>query len=122
MNNQNLEALARAEFLADSLRSLATEYQAVVRSTNESDPAGKTARRSLDRKLQRLKPREVIHALSVDGLSDLGEKLDDLSSAAAMVFNLAAVSIGVNEAEVLDIDIDGPHAAVIEALTRTSKI
>jgi hypothetical protein len=35
-----------------------------------------------------------------------------------MVFNLVAVSIGVDEAEVLNIDIAGPHAALIDALKR----
>lgn len=104
--------------IADSLRSVAAEYQAVVRSTRESDAEGRTARRRLARKFHKLRSRDAIDGLKADGLMDAAEKLDELFSAGACVFNLVAVSIGVDEAEVLDIDIDGPHAAAIEALRR----
>ena len=120
MNAEPQETLAQAERLADSLRLLATEYQAVVRSTQKTDPGGATARRSLDRKFQKLKPRETIDALRGHGHLNAAEKLDDLFRAAAMVFNLVAVSIGVDEAEVLDIDVNSPHVAAVKALKQES--
>ena len=120
MNAESQEALAQAERLADSLRFLATEYQAVVRSTQKTDPGGATARRSLDRRFQKLKARYEIDALRERGYPDAAQKLDDLFRAAAMVFNLVAVSIGVDEAEVLDIDVNSPHVAAVEALKQAS--
>ena len=120
MNAESQETLAQAERLADSLRLLATEYQAVVRSTQKTDPGGATARRSLDRRFQKLKAREKINALRERGHPDAAEKLDDLFGAAAMVFNLVAVSIGVDEAEVLDIDVNSPHVAAVKALKQVS--
>ena len=120
MNPESQEALAQAERLADSLRLLATEYQAVVRSTQKTDPGGATARRSLDRRFQKLKARYELDALRERGYPDAAQKLDDLFRAAAMVFNLVAVSIGVDEAEVLDIDVNSPHVAAVEALEQAS--
>jgi hypothetical protein len=112
----NQEALATAQHLADNMKLLATEYQAVVRSTTESDEQGQKARRSLDRKFQKLKSRDVIEGLRKNGLTAVAEKLDELFSSCAWVFNLVAVSIGVDEAEVLEIDIEGPYVAAIDAL------
>ena len=116
MSADNQEALATAQHLADNMKLLATEYQAVVRSTTESDEQGQKARRSLDRKFQKLKSRDVIEGLRKNGLTAVAEKLDELFSSCAWVFNLVAVSIGVDEAEVLEIDIEGPYVAAIDAL------
>lgn len=98
------------------MKSLATEYQQVVRGTQETDAAGTTARRSLDRKFQKLRPREAIDGIRTAGFRDVADRLDELFSASAMAFNLIAVSVGVDESEVLEIDIDGPHVAVVDAL------
>lgn len=114
----NQEALAEAMNLADGLKLLAKEYQAVVRSTSPSDERARTARRSLDRKFQKLRSRVVIQDLQQRGYADAAGKLDNLFGAAAMVFNLMAVSIGVDEAEVLEIDIEGPHGLAMDALKR----
>lgn len=116
MSADNQEALATAQHLADNMKLLATEYQAVVRSTTESDEQGQKARRSLDRKFQKLKSRDVIEGLRKNGLTAVAEKLDELFSSCAWVFNLVAVGIGVDEAEVLEIDIEGPYVAAIDAL------
>jgi len=119
--SDNKDSIAKAELLADNLRTLAMDYQAVVRSTRRSDAEGKAARNSLDRKFLKLQSREVISRLREDGLAEVADKLDDLFGAAAMIFNLVAVSIGVDEAEVLDIDIDGPYATAIETLGREAR-
>ena len=120
MSADNQEALATAQHLADNMKLLATEYQAVVRSTTESDEQGRKARRSLDRKFQKLKSHDVIEGLREKGLTAVAEKLDELFGACACVFNLVAVSIGVDEAEVLAIDIDGPYVAAVDALRETN--
>jgi len=115
---RNEEALNAAQHLAESMKLLATEYQAIVRSTAETDEQGRKARRSLDRKFQKLSSREVIDSLREDGLTAVAETLDELFGACAMVFNLVAVSLGVDESEVLDIDVDGPYAAATDAVRR----
>lgn len=116
MSADNQEALATAQHLADNMKLLATEYQAVVRSTTESDEQGQKDRRSLNRKFQKLKSHDLIEGLKKNGLTAVAEKLDELLSACACVFNLVAVSIGVEEAKVLAIDIDGPYVAAVEVL------
>ncbi len=116
MSADNQEALATARHLADNMKLLAAEYQAVVRSAPESDEQGRKARRSLNRKFQKLKSNDLIEGLGQNGLTAVAEKLDELFSACACVFNLVAVSIGVDEVEVLAIDIDGPYVAAIDAL------
>jgi hypothetical protein len=122
MSVKNQEVLIEAELLADSLKSLAVQYQELVHSAEQGpDAAYETAKRSLDRKFQKLEPRDTIDELRERGLAEAANGLDDLWKAAAMVFNLVAVSIGVDEVKVLDIDIEGPHAAAMNALKRASK-
>lgn len=118
MSAAKIDALAQAEHLAENMKLLATEYQAVVRATPESDQQGQRARRSLDRKFQKLKSRKVIDGLREDGHAEVAAKLDELFGACAGVFNLVAVSIGVDEKEVLEIDIEGPFISVLAELAR----
>lgn len=75
MSIGNQETLTHAELLADNLMSLAAEYQELVRSAEQvPDADGKTAKRSLDRKFQKLKPRSTIDELRDQGLADAADK------------------------------------------------
>ena len=58
---------------------------------------------------------KTIDALREHGYPEAADQIDDLFRAAAMVFDLVAVSIGVDEAEVLDIDVNSPHVAAAKA-------
>ncbi|MFV9634428.1 hypothetical protein [Mycobacterium neumannii] len=122
MTSSRPQLLVEAELLAENLSSLALEYQQIVRSAQQSaDASHETAKRSLDRKFSKLAPREIVDELRKDGLTGAADRLDDLWKASAMVFNLVAVSVGVDEVEVLDIDIHGPHAAAVQALEQLSE-
>lgn len=118
MNPEQRETICQAEALADQMKLLATQYQDHVRSSGQTDRQGQTARRGLDRQFQQLKAREMTATLRQLGVVDAAMHLDELHKAAAMVFNLVAVSIGVDEDEVLGIDVVGPHTAAVAALRR----
>lgn len=118
MTNSRQEALRDAQVLADSLSSLAMQYQGVVRSGAEHAPEAETARRSLNRKFLKLKPQDNLEALRRSGQTEVARAIDELWKAAAMVFNLVAVSVGVDEVEVLDIDVEGPYAAAKDELAK----
>lgn len=124
MNANRIEALKQAELLADNLRSLAVGYQDAVRvgleEGRENRDDSERTKRSLDLKFQKLRPRNLIDELAKQGCSDVASRLDELWKATAMVFNLLAVSVGVDEVEVLDIDIEEPYCQVLEAIRRTS--
>jgi hypothetical protein len=120
MNVKNQEALIDAEFLVDSLTTLAMKYQIFVSSAEQGadSRAASEKRRFLSREEL---TRHTIDKLRERGLAEAANGVEDLWKAAAMVFNLGAVSIGVDEVEVLDIDIEGPSRAAVNALKRASK-
>lgn len=118
MNADKQETIDQAEFVVDQMKLLAAEYQELVRSYGKADAQGQIARRRLDRKFRKLRGREMAAKLSELGLVDAALRLEELHKATAMVFNLVAVSIGVDEEAVLDIDVVEPHMAAIAALRR----
>jgi hypothetical protein len=127
LDGDNRASLERAEQLANELKSLVVEYQTVVKANTEGpSPQGETDRikRSLDRRFRLLQPQQLISHLRQIGELHVADRLDDLWRLAAMVFNLVAVSIGVDESEVLDIDINLPYCSlqqsIAEALRRRS--
>jgi hypothetical protein len=121
MDTNEQELLSQATVLANNLKSLADGYKELVLSAPEPGPDGKTARRSLDRKFRKLPSRQTIDQLRERGFTEAADRLQDIWSATAWVFNLVAVSIGVDESEVLEIDTDGPYAAALDALSRGLK-
>jgi hypothetical protein len=121
MYTDEQELLSQAKVLTNNLKFLVDGYKELVRSAPEPGPDGKTDRRSLDRKFRRLPSRETIDQLREQGFTEAADRLQDIWSATAQVFNLVAVSIGVDESEVLEIDTDGPYAAAFGALSRVLK-
>lgn len=121
MNTKDQETLSQAMTLGDNMKLLAAEYQHLVRSGGKADAHGQAARRSLDRKFQKLQAASMIAKLTEKGFEEAAIKFEDLFHATAMVFNLVAVSIGVDEQEVLGIDIEAAHAAAIAALQSARK-
>lgn len=114
----NDETVKSASPFADSLRRLAREYQELVRSADQRGDLDdfEASKRKLNRQFVALKPRSMVDGLRNSGHTEAADKLDDLWTAAAMVFNLVDVSIGVEETEVLNIDIEAPYEDAIRAL------
>jgi hypothetical protein len=113
-----------AASIADSLRSFAIEYQELVRSTEahyDSDEFEKSKRR-LNKHFVALKARSTVDDLQNSGHVEAAERLDGLVKTVAMVFNLVDVSIGVEETEILDIDVETPYEDAIRALKELRKL
>jgi hypothetical protein len=116
----NDESVNTAASIADSLRSLTSEYQELVRSMeahHDSDEFAK-CKRKLNKQFVAFQARSTVEELQNSGHAEAAERLDDLVKAVAMVFNLVDVSIGVEETEVLDIEVEAPYRNAIDALDR----
>lgn len=112
-NQEFAQTVGHAIRIVDALWSLAKEYQERIRTTNDTSAPQKVSltKRRLEQLFRRLQPQPAIESLQEIGLMEAADGVDDLWKTTAMVFNLVDVSVGVDEIEVLEIDLDTPYWA-----------
>jgi hypothetical protein len=112
-NQEVAQKVGQAIRISDALWSLATEYQERIRTANDTSAAEshRLTKQKLDQLFRGLQPQPAIESLRALDLMEAAERLDDLWKSTAMVFNLVDVSVGVDQAEVLEIDMETPYRA-----------
>jgi hypothetical protein len=123
------DLLGEAERAVDQLSRIGLEYQQVVEAGCSVDGvnavnAGEVRRKlelEFDRDMQP-GPIPVVRALQVGGYEKSAAALHDLWQAVFWVTSLVAVSVGVDERDVLDFDVVGKRQSAIEAMSEIRSV
>lgn len=123
------DLLGEAKRVVDQLSRIGLEYQQVVEAGCSADVPNAVgagaARRKLELEFDRDMqpgPIPVVRALQVHGYENVASALHDLWQTVFWVTSLIAVSVGVDERDVLDFDVVGRRQSAVEALSQIRSV
>lgn len=121
-HTRRIALLTDAALMADTLQSMGLDYQSFLEGCipipiNE-DESEEDRMRRVASEYDKLAPDSVVHNLQRQGFRDAAAALDDLSKTVSQVVHLKDIKPGVDDAEVLEIDVNAKHEKAIDQLKR----